>query len=869
MFNFRKVLILCAFLFVFTGCDDGVSSSDEQLDPDIQVPKTEGFAIQTIETADGIQLVINNDALEREFLIQSSFAQQKDFGSMVGNPTSTGMKTRVVVFKKEGDQIAMLDVDRGVNPGDELSATLLVTTFPIVSENMIDITFDFNKGMNNFLPSWGWYVSDFYGNVIEPDLALEINSSYIENQNNLDNAITFEHIINARDGSSNVPFKITYYITEYIKNEAFTSTESPGVKFLGYFEAMPLAREGFGSTYTLISKWDVSKPITYYVSNDTPDEYKEAVRKGILYWNKAFGKEVLKAEIAPAGVTAPSFDHNIIQWHTNNYTGAYADAICDPLSGEILHTQVFLGSAYAEWSKAYSLNKIDRTLDINGIPSLSKEEDNEVEYSIFAKDLNQGRLDVVYFSDIFNGVLDFKETISSLPKEKIDAITNNLITWVTAHEVGHTLGLRHNFASSTVNPMTSREHKEMLRNYLSSGVLPEDYIPTNNSLMEYPHTADEITIGAYIADDSKPALSHDQYAIQWAYFNYTEKPKYEGHAFCTDSDIGRYADCQQNDGRMHFVERYTDETLSAFENLPRFLAEIYFRAKAHLDSGSRRLIEEATPSTWQLAGSVFVPFYDLNALLTKDFKLKSIHIKHNDLTDIDSDLIEDEHFAWLNNEISFANKENNIFNIMNPEYFESTIDGYLDGFETIIKSDEYIDVPLYGGGETSFTENEISYMLSRATTLFPMFKDNLAFAISSILNMGKLKPIDTIEDVEGKIANWIGYILTRGNKPSTFSYSYETRKRTADLLFAQGPFMDWLMNYIPAIADALYTKYGLVFGKPIEEVYVEDYPREKQAEIAAELDLFYYIASKLPVLPPIVVETEEEDGEAVASTIDE
>ena len=49
-------------------------------------------------------------------------------------------------------------------------------------------------------------------------------------------------------------------------------------------------------------------------SANTPADYVEAVRDGILYWNRAFGTNVVRAEKAPEGVTAPDAEHNVIQW---------------------------------------------------------------------------------------------------------------------------------------------------------------------------------------------------------------------------------------------------------------------------------------------------------------------------------------------------------------------------------------------------------------------------------------------------------------------------------------------------------------------------------------------------------------------------
>ena len=88
--------------------------------------------------------------------------------------------------------------------------------------------------------------------------------------------------------------------------------------------------------------------IVFAISSNTPKEYRESVREGVLYWNKAFGREQIKVIIAPEGVSAPHPDYNVIQWANWDQAGfAYADAQMDPRTGEILHAQVFRAGGQA------------------------------------------------------------------------------------------------------------------------------------------------------------------------------------------------------------------------------------------------------------------------------------------------------------------------------------------------------------------------------------------------------------------------------------------------------------------------------------------------------------------------------------------
>ena len=84
-------------------------------------------------------------------------------------------------------------------------------------------------------------------------------------------------------------------------------TESRYVRF---FETPALLEPGTGRASAKIARFDLQEPVVFYYSANTPEDYVEAVKDGILYWNRAFGKTVVRAEKAPPGVTAPDANGN-------------------------------------------------------------------------------------------------------------------------------------------------------------------------------------------------------------------------------------------------------------------------------------------------------------------------------------------------------------------------------------------------------------------------------------------------------------------------------------------------------------------------------------------------------------------------------
>ena len=114
-----------------------------------------------------------------------------------------------------------------------------------------------------------------------------------------------------------------------------------------------------------IARFDLRQPIVFHYSANTPPEYVQAVKDGILYWNRAFGKEVVQAKRRPEGVTAPDAKLNIIQWVPWDNAGfAYADVLLDPLTGESAHGQAYITSVFASLGKARARALLRSMLDL-------------------------------------------------------------------------------------------------------------------------------------------------------------------------------------------------------------------------------------------------------------------------------------------------------------------------------------------------------------------------------------------------------------------------------------------------------------------------------------------------------------------------
>ena len=151
---------------------------------------------------------------------------------------------------------------------------------------------------------------------------------------------------------------------------------------------------------------EVVKPIIYYLDSGVPEPIRSALLDGARWWESAFTRagfiNGFKVELLPKDADPQDIRYNMIQWvHRATRGWSYGVALTDPRTGEIIKGQVTLGS-------------------------LRVRQDY-----LIAKGLTAGWQDRI--------AADKAATALSLAR----------IRQLAAHEVGHTLGLDHNFAASS------------------------------------------------------------------------------------------------------------------------------------------------------------------------------------------------------------------------------------------------------------------------------------------------------------------------------------------------------------------------------------------------------------------------------------
>jgi hypothetical protein len=488
-------------------------------------PESLGGTGVTKKSQKGKQVGIERAALDKTFLLQGSMIAQ----SVVAR--FNNMRSRLVRFVHKQDQLLMLESSFGHEVDSDIPQKLVLASFPVQKETPNTIYFDFSAGMSKLYNDSDWHAQDFEGSRYIEDATWKSYALH----NAFVNEVVFDkeimvikqvgQISVTQGVTHNIPVEAVYYLREYKANPGFKPTRSYNHKGMGFFELAPKLNAEEDIVYA--TKFDRRKPIVFAMSANTPKEYREAIRAGVLYWNKAFGEEVLQVVDAPEGVYAPHHRYNVIQWiDWDSASLAYADAQMDPMTGETMHAQIFIPSVFV----ASGRKKAKAVLKKIAQDKLSKHQHQHAD---------KGHMCSLSLSSLENN-LQAVVRDKDLSDADIEKIAHLYLTDVIAHEVGHTLGLRHNFAGVTAsNKFSLKNQRQVLATLLQEDSVDPELL-TSSSVMDYQELIGSVVTG-HILTHRKAALPYDQKAIQKLYYG---KDVEDVPLFCTDSSRGKYADCK-------------------------------------------------------------------------------------------------------------------------------------------------------------------------------------------------------------------------------------------------------------------------------------------------------------------------------------
>jgi len=268
------------------------------------------------------------------------------------------------------------------------------------------------------------------------------------------------------------------------------------------------------------------KPIVFWIENAIPLEYRDAIREGVLMWNKAFEKagfqNAIEVQQMPDDADWQPADvhYNTIRWFNSLDAGfARGPVRVNPLTGEILDADIIVDAnmvrsiqqeyhALMEGNSSFTDGYFSQlgknpcpgnlsAMFSKGFKAFPEQHlvDNDFCYSMESSD--QAAMGALMLS-----ILPNTTPSSETMKKYVHQYLRSLI----AHEVGHTLGLRHNFHGSTMLAPEELNNTEITRTKGLVGSVM-DYLPVNIA-------PQGIQQGDYFPGVIGP---YDEWAIEYGY----------------------------------------------------------------------------------------------------------------------------------------------------------------------------------------------------------------------------------------------------------------------------------------------------------------------------------------------------------------
>jgi hypothetical protein len=278
-----------------------------------------------------------------------------------------------------------------------------------------------------------------------------------------------------------VGVKSQHSIIEVPQNTFRTVMDDPRV---GFFEQRinDMTTPKSANYRDVIHKWHLEKkdpnsalsepiePITYWIENTTPLEYRDVIMRAGLAWNEAFEKAgfknaiVMKIQPDTATWDAGDIRYNVLRWASSPQPsyGGYGPSFVNPRTGQILGADIMLEYVF-----------VTNRMRQESIYKTSNSQTEETAENSFLKNHKYCSIsDHLHQNAMFGAT-----TLQLLGGNQANATEylESSLFYLTLHEMGHTLGLMHNMKASQLNTPQELQNKELT---LQKGL--------TGSVMDYP-----------------------------------------------------------------------------------------------------------------------------------------------------------------------------------------------------------------------------------------------------------------------------------------------------------------------------------------------------------------------------------------------
>ena len=310
----------------------------------------------------------------------------------------------------------------------------------------------------------------------------------------------------------NVSIKVFHSLIAMPENDYEIRLDDPRV---GYFTTQVNDQTATNSApfKDLVHRWNLVKkdpnaaisepvkPITWWMENSTPIEWRETITQGVLEWNKAFEKAgfknamVVKLQPDDADWDAGDINYNVLRWTSspNPPFGGYGPSFVNPKTGEIIGADIMLEYVHFTnrvfYDQLFDLAKADAEFD--------------------ATDYLQKNKVLCSFGHVMHENTMFGQAVveaANGSELEMARMKEEAMLALIMHEVGHTLGLNHNMKASQLFSPEELANKDFIEGKCLTGSVM-DYAGINLT----KNRADQ---GQYYDTTVGP---YDVWAIQFGY----------------------------------------------------------------------------------------------------------------------------------------------------------------------------------------------------------------------------------------------------------------------------------------------------------------------------------------------------------------